>query len=431
MALVPSGYRPRLLDKVIARRLKGFGAVEVAGTKFCGKTWASLAQGESITHIDDGAVRRAVEVDVGLALAGAQPHVIDEWQDVPQIWDAVRRAIDETGNKHGQYLLTGSSSADKTKVSHSGAGRIAKIHLRPLSLFESGLSEGSVSLAGLFDGECPAAPSSASALGLAEAVCLGGWPASLGAAPDEAASLPGQYLESLFEVSARKVGLDPTIAQRVAESLARNLGKALTYKTIYADAFQEELDPRADASVFRKPLDPYLAFFKDQYFVEEQHGWDAPVKSRSRVRSKPKRGFADPSLGAALLSMAPERLVMETQTFGTLFEEMCLRDVRVYASALDLDRSPKVLYYGDADGLEVDIVVELPDGRWGAFEVKLGDAKVSQAERSLLRLRDKVAANPAARNPEPSFLAVLVGVTPFARRLPSGVCVVPITSLGA
>ncbi len=431
MTLAPSGYRPRLLDKVVARRLKGFGAVEVAGAKFCGKTWASLAQGESIVHIDDDATRQAVELDASLALAGKQPHVIDEWQDVPKIWDAVRRAVDETGNKRGQYLLTGSSSVDKAQVSHSGAGRIAKVHMRPLSLFESGMSDGSVSFAGLFDGECPTAPSSTSALELAEAVCRGGWPASLDVESDEAAGLPGQYLEALFEVSVRKAGLDPTMAERIATSLARNLGRTLSYKTLYADAFQDELNPLADTSAFRKPLDPYLTFFKDQYFVEEQQGWDAPVKSRSRVRSKPKRGFADPSLGAALLSMTPERLVMEAQTFGTLFEEMCLRDVRVYASVLDLDRKPKVCYYGDADGLEVDIVVELPDGRWGAFEVKLGDAKVPQAEKNLLRLRNKVAANPAARNPEPSFLAVLVGVAPFARRLPSGVCVIPLTLLGA
>ena len=165
--------------------------------------------------------------------------------------------------------------------------------------------------------------------------------------------------------------------------------------------------------------------------MEERHGWDAPVKSRSRVRPKPKRGFADPSLGAALLSMTPKRLVMESQTFGTLFEEMCLRDVRVYASVLDSGRKPKVCYCGDADGLEVDIVVELPNGKWGAFEAKLGDAKIPQAEKSLLRLREKVRANPAARNPDPLFLAVLAGVTPAARNLPSGVCVVPLTSLGA
>ena len=389
--------------------------------------------GESIVHIDNDAVRRAVEIDAGLALTGARPHVIDEWQNVPKIWDAVRRAVDESGNRRGQYILTGSSSADKAKVSHSGAGRIAKIHMRPLSLFESGMSDGTVSLAGLFDRECPTAPSSTSALDLARAICLGGWPASLGAHAGAAPALPGQYMEALFEASAHRAGLDPTLAERVDVSLERNPGRTLTYKAIHADVFQEEPGggDHADPTAFRKALEPYLSFFRDQYFMEERHGWDAPVKSRSRVRPKPKRGFADPSLGAALLSMTPKRLVMESQTFGTLFEEMCLRDVRVYASVLDSGRKPKVCYCGDADGLEVDIVVELPNGKWGAFEAKLGDAKIPQAEKSLLRLREKVRANPAARNPDPWFLAVLAGVTPAARKLPSGVCVVPLTSLGA
>ena len=240
-------------------------------------------------------------------------------------------------------------------------------------------------------------------------------------------------MEALFEASAHRAGLDPTLAERVDVSLERNPGRTLTYKAIHADVFQEEPGggDHADPTAFRKALEPYLSFFRDQYFMEERHGWDAPVKSRSRVRPKPKRGFADPSLGAALLSMTPKRLVMESQTFGTLFEEMCLRDVRVYASVLDSGRKPKVCYCGDADGLEVDIVVELPNGKWGAFEAKLGDAKIPQAEKSLLRLREKVRANPAARNPAPLFLAVLAGVTPAARKLPSGVCVVPLTSLGA
>ena len=388
--------------------------------------------GESIVHIDNDAVRRAVEIDAGLALTGARPHVIDEWQNVPKIWDAVRRAVDESGNRRGQYILTGSSSADKAKVSHSGAGRIAKIHMRPLSLFESGMSDGTVSLAGLFDRECPTAPSSTSALDLARAICLGGWPASLGAHAGAAPALPGQYMEALFEASAHRAGLDPTLAERVDVSLERNPGRTLTYKAIHADVFQEEPGgDHADPTAFRKALEPYLSFFRDQYFMEERHGWDAPVKSRSRVRPKPKRGFADPSLGAALLSLTPKRLVMESPTFGPLFEGLCLRDVRVYASVLDSGRKPKVCYCGDADGLEVDIVVELPNGKWGAFEAKLGDAKIPQAEKSLLRLREKVRANPAARNPDPLFLAVLAGVTPAARKLPSGVCVVPLTSLGA
>ena len=196
--------------------------------------------GESIVHIDNDAVRRAVEIDAGLALTGARPHVIDEWQNVPKIWDAVRRAVDESGNRRGQYILTGSSSADKAKVSHSGAGRIAKIHMRPLSLFESGMSDGTVSLAGLFDRECPTAPSSTSALDLARAICLGGWPASLGAHAGAAPALPGQNMEALFEASAHRAGLDPTLAERVDVSLERNPGRTLTYKAIHADVFQEE-----------------------------------------------------------------------------------------------------------------------------------------------------------------------------------------------
>lgn len=188
---------------------------------------------------------------------------------------------------------------------------------------------------------------------------------------------------------------------------------------------------KRSGSAFQRELEPYISFFEAQYFILNQMGWDAPVKSKSRVRSKPKRTFADPSLPASLLGMSPERLLREPHVFGTLFEELCLRDVRVYCSALGMIPDPGVFYYGDADGLEVDIVIELPDGRWGAFEVKLSEQKVPEAEHNLLRLKDKVLKNPAERNPEPSFLAVLVGKASFCRVLPSGVCVVPITELGA
>lgn len=209
----------------------------------------------------------------------------------------------------------------------------------------------------------------------------------------------------------------------------------LLIPSIFVDNYPRKLSPKrqknVDPSYYQHSLAPYLTFFKDQYFVEEQCGWDAPVKAKSRVRSKPKRTFVDPSLPASLLSMTPERLLRETQVFGTLFEELCLRDVRVYCSALGTIPDAEVRYYGDADGLEVDIIVELPDGRWGAFEVKLSEEKVPAAERNLLRLRDKIARNPAARNANPSFLAVLVGKASFCRRTPNGVFVVPITELGA
>jgi predicted AAA+ superfamily ATPase len=243
--------------------------------------------------------------------------------------------------------------------------------------------------------------------------------------------LPAQHLDALFNVSARKKKLDPYKARRAAVALARNTGKTLTYKTLFADVSEGDLPDKADENIFRKQMEPYISFFKEQYFTEDQTGWDAPIKSRSRVRTKPKRSFVDPSLPASLLGMTPERLLMDMQVFGNLFEELCLRDLRVYASAMQMTPEPQIHYYSDADGLEVDAVIELPDGRWGAIEIKLSEEKVSPAEKSLLRLRDKVAANPAAHNRQPSFMAILVGKATFARRTPAGVYIVPLTSLTA
>lgn len=428
MGMAPEGYRARLLDSVLERRLATFGAVEVKGPKFCGKTWTSMAHGRSIVHVDDDALRSMIDVDVTLALEGEQPHVIDEWQDLPKIWDAVRRRIDEEGNRPGEFILTGSSSVDYAAVSHSGAGRIADVFMRPMSLAESGESDASVSLSDLFEGRFSNGEAKSDVRDIARMICRGGWPALVGR--DEAASdLPSQYLNAMFSVSAKKAGLDGSSARRVAVSLARNMGKSVTYRTLYEDAFGARSEKRPNPGIYQQEVQPYIRFFEQQYFVEEMLGWDAPVKSRSRVRTKPKRSFVDPSLPAALLGLSPERLLLDGQVFGNLFEELCLRDLRVYASALGCIPDPTLRYYADADGLEVDVVLELPDGRWGAFEIKLSEEKAEQGAASLIRLRDKIAANPAARNPDPAFLAVLVGKSTFRRRLPNGVCVVPITCL--
>ena len=430
MSLKPEGYKLRLMDDILERKLGAFGAVEVAGTKFCGKTWSSLAHGESIIHIDEDSIRQVVEVDAALALDGKSPHIIDEWQDVPKIWDAVRRKVDEKGNKKGLFILTGSSTVKRDEISHSGAGRIARVHLRPMSLFEYGHSDGTVSLRGLFEGDFTPQQTNTGIRQLADLMYLGGWPASLGVDPLLASELPAQYLDAMFNTSAIKKGLDPFMARRTAVSLARNMGKTLSYKTLYTDISEGDIPKRADDSVFRKQMEPYINFFKEQYFIEDQTGWDAPIKSRSRVRTKPRRTFVDPSLPASLLGMTPERLLTEFQVLGNLFEELCLRDLRVYTSAMQLTPDPRIHYYSDADGLEVDVIIELPDGRWAAFEIKLSEEKVPQAEKSLLRLRDKVAANPAAHNREPAFMAVLVGKATFARQTPQGVYVIPLTSLG-
>lgn len=369
-----------------------------------------------------------VDTDVTLALDGEQPHIIDEWQDLPKIWDATRRRIDENANQPGEFILTGSSSADRSNVSHSGAGRIAELFLRPMSLVESGESDATVSLAGLFDGQFSSGSAVTDVRDLAGILCRGGWPVAIDRSAT-ASDLAAQYLNALFSISAEKAGLDERMARRVALSLARNMGKSVTYRTLYEDAFGVRSEDKRNPSIYQQEVSPYLKFFEQQYFIEEQPGWDAPVKSRSRVRTKPKRTFADPSLPAALLGISPDRLLRDGQVFGNLFEELCLRDLRIYTSALGCIPDPTLRYYSDADGLEVDAVIELPDGRWGAFEIKLSEEKAEQGEAALLRLRNKITANTAARNPEPSFLAVIVGKSTFRRRLPSGVAVVPITCL--
>ncbi len=252
MMMTPKGYLPRLLDATVERRLAGFGTVEVAGAKFCGKTWTSLAHGHSVVHIDDDAVRSLVEIQPELALEGEPPHVIDEWQEVPRIWDAVRRRVDETGNARGEFLLAGSSTVDMSKVSHSGAGRIARVRMRPMSLQESGDSDGSVSLVGLFDGEFVPGQVETDIRDISRLICRGGWPAALGVEEDFAGDLPSQYLSALFEVSAPKRGLDPRTTRRVATALARNMGRTATYRTLYADVFAEDPPTGMDNSQIGK-----------------------------------------------------------------------------------------------------------------------------------------------------------------------------------
>ena len=425
MTLRPDTYRARAVDPLVEAYLRAFGAVEIIGSKWCGKTWTALAHGNSVIRLDDPHVRALVEADPDLALEGESPHIVDEWQEVPSVWDATRRAVDDAAGKKGLFLLTGSSSPSKGSVVHSGTGRIARLHMRPMSLSELGESDETVSFSGLFEGEFRKGPVNTDLRRIAQLICQGGWPASLTLEEDASDLIAAQYLDTLLSSDFENGRPSAHVMRRLLVSLARNLGGAVTYKTLAAD-----LSEGQDVVVqTRQAIERYLEILEDRYIIENLSGWDAPVKSRSRVRVKPKRSFVDPSLPASLLGMSPTRLMGESQVFGQLFEEMCLRDLRVYASAMRLALPEPVRYYRDSDGLEVDAVIELRDGRWAGIEVKLGDNKAEEGARSLLRLRDKVAANPAARNPEPSFLMVLVAKAPFRYQTPEGVYVVPLTSL--
>lgn len=426
--LLPDGYMPRLVDTVLSSMLDQTGAVEVTGTMWCGKTWTSTAYGNSISRIGLTRARIAAEADPAAALIGEAPHVIDEWQDVPAIWDEVRMRIDETGGKPGQFILTGSAQPNKEKVHHSGAGRISRLHMRTMSLQESGRSSGKVSLAGLFKGVFEPQLVQQNLLPLAEYICQGGWPSLIQNRIMDSTMLLDSYCDALFDMSIPRKGLRGPESRNVCKAVARNLGSAPRWYTIAADACFDQPESKSAAN----KAAAHIGALKELYVVEEVPGWDAPIRSKSRLRTKPKYYFADPSLAARMLNITPERLLEDGQLFGVLFEALCIHDLSVYASVLQGTASNPVSYYKDADGLEVDAIIELRDGRWAAFEMKLGENKFTEAAASLKRLKDKIGLNPAAKNPEPAFMAVLVGAGEYARfDRETGIYLIPITALGA
>lgn len=427
MTLVQPGYRPRIMEDSLRMHLAAFGAVEVRGPKWCGKTWLALSQANSVTKLDDPAVREAVELDARLALHGSEPHLVDEWQEVPAVWDATRRAVDEAAGTCGRFLLTGSSAPSMDKVTHSGAGRIARLRMEPMTLVEQGLSNGAASLERLFAGDPgPSAQSDLTLHDLAASLCRGGWPAAQGKPGALQDLVVSQYVEAIADSASRRDDLDPILMRRVLYALARNDGGAASVETLARDSLRGEEPTSAD----RATVDRYLSYLEQNYLLRSVGGWDAPVKSRARTRTRPKRYLVDPSLTASLLGYDAERLLWDRQLLGVLFESMCMRDLSAYLGASTSLRQPGLFYYRDAYGLEVDAVIELAQGRWAALEVKLDVAKADAAAASLLRLRDKVAANPLAQNPEPAFLGVVAANAPFFFRRPDGVYVIPAGCLG-
>ena len=419
-------YRPRLIDREIDELMALFGAIKIEGPKYCGKTWCAQAHANSEIRLDKEETRNLVRMDHRIALGGEHPRLIDEWQEIPGLHDDVRRAVDDSAER-GLYLLTGSSLPPREGYSHSGAGRIARVRMRTESLFEQGISNGSVGIASLFAGEDALVPApDASIADIASWVCRGGWPAMRGMPDRSCARLNSQYLGSVFDEDAPRKGLSPEMARNALAALARNVATAATYKTLRLDMSRGEEGTVTDAEVVK-----YLDFFRSMYLIEEVPGWDVGIRSKKHLRTKPKRYFADPALAARMLGISSTALLADTQLLGLLFENLCLRDLLVYLSANNGFQDARVCYYGDDTGLEVDFVLQTPDGRWGAIEVKLAEDKVSEGVASLVRLRALAAKNAAKRMPPPSFLAVLVGRAPYAHSTQEGVRVIPITTLGA
>jgi len=430
MTLRNSKYKDRLLDKKLEKHLSAFGAVEIVGSMWCGKTWMAEAHARSKINLSNAGIRSLIEADHNLAFEGMKPHVIDEWQEVPSLWDATRLAVDAADGERGLFILTGSSTPKKDETSHSGTGRISRIHLRPMSLFETGDSDGSVSLSGLFDGNFKSRRVSTNLRSIADLICKGGWPGVLHLNSNDAELIPNQYLDTFISSIGNKSGNDEHKLRRFLVSLARNSGQAVTYNTISSDIAEGDFGGRKELTP-RQNIETYLSTLKGRFIIEDMGGWDAPIRSKSRVRVKPKRSFVDPSLVAALLGADKSRLLQDGQLFGKLFEELCLRDLRIYASCMESALPNPIMYYRDSDNLEVDAIIELRDGRWAGIEIKLSENKVADGIDNLLRLKNKMASNPLAQNPAPAFMAVLVGITEFCRKTPEGIFVIPCTSLTA
>ncbi len=418
-------YRHRIIDDKVETYLRTFGAVCIEGPKWCGKTWTSSYHSNSEFFLGDPAGnfqnKKLAEMSPDLILNGESPRLIDEWQEVPTVWDAVRYRVDQTAQK-GQFILTGSSTPNHKGIIHSGAGRIARLHMRPMSLYESGDSTGAVSLESLCHGDfTPAMTGEVDLRNLITYIIRGGWPGSLGLSLDQAALLPAEYLDAIVNDDVYRMdGIKRNITKMklLLRSLARNESTTVTNKTLKNDI--KEID---DEDIDVETVKEYLDIFERLFITDNQPPFATKVRSSVRVKQAVKRHFADPSLACSLLKMTPESLIQDLETLGFLFESLCERDLRIYAESF----GGQLYHYQDYNGKEIDAVVEMPDGNWCAFEIKLGANQIDAAAESLLGIRSDIEKDPKGK--PPAILAVICGMSNAAYQRPDGVYVVPITAL--
>ncbi len=418
-------YIPRIIDPKLDRYLLTFGAVCVEGPKWCGKTWTSAHHSGSEIFIGDPAGnfqnRKLAEMSPDLVLDGEAPRLIDEWQEVPPIWDAVRYRVDQTAEK-GRFILTGSATPNHKGILHSGAGRIARLRMRPMSLYESGDSTGQVSLEELCNGHLkPVMIGETDLRELVRLIIRGGWPGSLGLPPEQAALLPEEYLNAVVDDDVYRmdgVKRNTMKMRLLLRSLARNESTTATNRKLRSDISETD-----DEDIDVETVKEYLDIFERLFITDNQLPFSAGVRSSVRVKQAVKRHFADPSLACALLKVSPEGLLGDLHTLGFLFEALCERDLKIYAESF----GGSLYHYQDYQGREIDAVIELADGRWCAFEIKLGANQIDSAAEGLLKIREEFREDPKGRPPE--ILCVLCGLSKAAYRRPDDVFVVPITAL--
>ena len=414
-------YLPRVVDAALADRLGSAGAVLIEGPKACGKTFTAEQQAASAIYLDiDDNARAMLQVQPALALAGQSPRLIDEWQlDATRVWNQVRAEVDRQ-QATGRFILTGSATPPDDARRHSGAGRFARLTMRPMSLFESGDSTGEMSLRALMDGHRPTArKTSVGVPRLVELVVRGGWPLQLQRTVSAAGRANIDYVRTIAEVdlpSLDPARRHPRVVMRLMQALARNVSMDFVVKRLAEEASIDDT-PLARSTVYG-----YLAVLERLMILDPVTAWSPHLRSRTRLRTTSRVQFCDPSLATAALRAGPAQLLKDLNYFGYLFEAMVVRDLRVFADALD----GEVQHYRDESGLEVDAVVTLADGAWGAFEVKLGQDDIDRAARNLLAVAAKVDV---ARVGEPAVLGV-VTANGFGYTRPDGVVVIPAATLG-
>lgn len=417
-------YLKRIADRVLQERLAASGAVLIEGPKWCGKTRTALENSKSHLFMQDPdkaiSYLKAADTKPSLLLKGDTPRLLDEWQTAPVLWDAVRFMVDQRG-KSGQFILTGSAVPKDNVVQHTGTGRISRLLMRPMSLYESMESNGSVSLKALFDGETEIDNFSTLTIEqIAFAIVRGGWPASIGESEKIALRHAIDYVEAIINADVSRVdGIEknPVRVRALLRSLSRNISTLATIRTIHDDIAMGD----ADESISEKTISQYLGALDRIFVTENLPAWNPALRSKTAIRTSPKRQFVDPSIAAAVMRLTPSRLLEDFNYFGFLFESLCDRDLRIYAEAID----GQVFHYRDASGLEADAVIALNDGRWAAVEVKLGSKEIEDAAVHLLELKNKVNTE---KMREPSFLMILTG-TEIAYRREDGVYVVPLGCL--
>jgi len=418
-------YLKRIADRLLQERLRSSGAVLVEGSKWCGKTATATRASNSQLFMQDpdksASYLMAADTKPSLLLQGDTPRLLDEWQSAPVLWDAVRFMVDQRGGKPGQFILTGSAVPQDDAVQHTGTGRISRLMMRPMSLFESLESNGMVSLKSLFEGKTdPEGFSELSIESIASAIVRGGWPASIGDEESIALRHAVDYVEAVINADVSRVdGVEknPARVRALMRSYARNIATMATIRTIRDDIALGD----ADTSVSEKTISQYLTALDRIFVTENLPAWNPVLRSKTAIRTSVKRHFVDPSIATAVMRLTPSRLLDDFQYFGFLFKSLCTRDLRVYAEAID----GQVFHYRDASGLESDTVVCLNDGRWAPIEVTLGTKEIEEAAEHLLELKAKVDTK---KMEEPSFLMILTG-TEFAYRRDDGVLVVPIGCL--